>query len=124
MLQLNFIRENKELTLRGLKKKHFAGAENTVNELLRLDDERKSAQKKRDDLKAEANALSKKIGELMRTGARDEAESIKQTTAGFKEKDRELSDLHDSIEKKLQELLVTLPNLPHESVPEGKSAGD
>src|SRR4051812_12418025 len=116
MLQLNFIRENRELTLRGLKKKRFAEAEETLSELIRLDDERKSAQKKRDDLKAEANAQSKKIGELMRAGNKNEAEQLKQTTTGIKEKDKELSELFDSTEKKLHELLVTLPNLPQESV--------
>jgi seryl-tRNA synthetase len=124
MLQLNFIRENRELTLRGLKKKRFAEAEETLSELIRLDDERKSAQKKRDDLKAEANAQSKKIGELMRAGNKNEAEQLKQTTTGIKEKDKELSELFDSTEKKLHELLVTLPNLPQESVPEGKTAED
>ncbi|MFC3878952.1 serine--tRNA ligase [Algoriphagus namhaensis] len=124
MLLVNQIRENFDQYLAGLQKRNFAGAEEVLQKAIEWDDLRRSTQIQRDQLQAESNALSKEIGLLMREGKRDEANAIKEKTAGLKLETKALEDQYTEAEEKLKELLYTIPNIPHSSVPAGKSAED
>lgn len=124
MLQLNVIRDQKDDVLKRLAKKNFKDAESVVNAVLELDNSRKAAQKQADDCKAEANGLARQIGDLMKAGNKEEAEKLKARTAELKATEKELDEKQKSIEVELQKILVTLPNLPHDSVPFGKAAED
>jgi seryl-tRNA synthetase len=124
MLQITFIRDNKEDVIKRLKKKHFNNAEEVIGKVLDLDNQRRASQKEADDTKAEANAIAKQIGELMRSGKKDDAERLKQRTSELKVAERLLDDKQKNIEMEVQQLLVSVPNLPHESVPEGKTPDD
>ena len=92
--------------------------------MIQLDDQRKSFQTLRDQIQAESNAISKQIGMLMKEGKRDEAEKAKARTAEIKAQIKELDDENSRAEEDLKALLYTIPNIPHTSVPSGKSAED
>ena len=124
MLQLNYIRENTELVIRGLHKKHFKQAEETIADLLNIDQRRRFAQTELDQTLAQANTLAKEIGNLMKSGKKEEAEQSKAEATNLRAKSKTLEDNLKELEQQQQELLVTLPNLPHHSVPEGRSAED
>jgi seryl-tRNA synthetase len=124
MLQVPFIRENKEATLAGLRKKHFANAEAVVDQVLTLDQQRRDTQKELDEILAQSNAKAKEIGALMKSGQKEAAEAAKSETATLKNRSKELDDVLSQVEQQLQAVLVTIPNLPHSSVPEGRSADD
>ena len=124
MLLLPFIRDNKEATLAGLKKKRFANAETAVEQVLAFDQQRRDAQKELEDVLARSNAKAKEIGALMKAGQKAEAESAKAETAELKTRSKELEESLKTAEQQLQEVLVTLPNLPHSSVPEGRTPED
>ena len=124
MLQLAYIRENKEDVLTRLAIKNVKNAEITINTILQLDEKRKLAQQQADSIKAEANALAKQIGELMKGGKKEEAEVLKLKTVSLKASEKEIDEAHSAIEKEIQSILVTLPNTPHLSVPLGKMAED
>lgn len=121
MLQIQQIKENKEATIAGLKKKHFKNAEEAVEQIIALDDKRRETQNELDSTLAKSNALAKEIGGLMKAGKKDEAEAAKAETSSLKTRSKELDESLKSIESELYEVLVTLPNLPHSSVPEGKT---
>ncbi len=124
MLQIQFIVENKEKTLQGLKKKHFANAEEIIEKILKLDEERRSLIKQSNEIKNKINTLSKEIGELFKSGKKAEAEHKKQESVELKSNESQIDEQLKKTETELNTLLVLLPNLPHESVPEGKSAED
>ncbi len=124
MLQLTFIRENKEATLAGLRKKHVANAEAVIEQVLTLDGQRRDTQRNLDDTLAQANAKAKEIGALMKSGDKVAAEAAKEETATLKVRSKDLEETLRSIEGQLQNVLVTIPNLPHSSVPEGRTADD
>ncbi|MDR1544215.1 MAG: serine--tRNA ligase [Prevotellaceae bacterium] len=124
MLTLKNITENRELVIKGLQKKHFADAENAVNEIITLDLQRRSVQKELDENLAESNRLAKSIGALMQAGKKDAANAAKVQTAQFKEQSKILSEKLDEIEAVLREKLLQVPNLPNERVPEGRTAED
>ncbi|RAJ97927.1 seryl-tRNA synthetase [Larkinella arboricola] len=124
MLLLSFIRENKETTLAGLKKKRFANAEAVVEQVLALDQQRRDTQKELDDVLAQSNAKAREIGAFMKAGQKAEAEAAKAETAELKMRSKELEETLKTVEQQLQDVLVTLPNLPHSSVPEGRNAED
>jgi seryl-tRNA synthetase len=84
MLQLAYIRDNKEDVLKRLAIKNFKDAESIINSIIELDNNRKAAQRQADDTKAEANGLAKQIGELMKSGKKEEAEILKVKTAELK----------------------------------------
>lgn len=121
MLQLTFIRENKELTIKGLERKYFKNAAEVVDSVIEIDDNRRNTQKELDDALAQSNLLAKQIGGLMKEGKKEEAEKAKSQTAELKEKSKALEEKLKELEAGLQEVLVTMPNLPHESVPEGRT---
>ncbi len=121
MLQINYIRENKDDVLRRLDIKNFA-ATALVNKIIEIDIKRRDTQKQLDDSLAEANLISKQIGELYQKGKAEEANILKTKTATLKQNSKELGDTLTEIEKNLNSLLVQLPNLPHSSIPKGKTA--
>ncbi|SEI91844.1 seryl-tRNA synthetase [Dyadobacter sp. SG02] len=124
MLQTNFIRENRELTIAGLTKKHFKDADQAVDRIIELDGKRRQIQQDLDDVLAASNNKAKEIGALMKAGQKAEAEAAKADTAVLKERSKALEDEHKVFEETLLQELVKLPNLPHESVPEGRTADD
>ncbi len=121
MLQTSFIRENLDLTIAGLQKKYFANAESVVNEIISIDDNRKQVQVELDSTLAEANQLAKEIGALMKSGNKEQAEEAKNRTSVLKSLSKDLQEKYTSLEENLTNLLLTLPNLPHDSVPAGKT---
>ena len=120
MLQVNYIREHKEEVLEGLAVKNFKQPE-LVEEILKLDEQRRQTQTQVDSLLAEANAAAKQIGEFMRQGKKDEAEALKVQSTANKDAQKNLSDQLEAIEQALLNQLLVLPNLPHSSVPLGKT---
>lgn len=118
MLQVSYIRENREEVLNRLSVKNFKHPE-LVDQIIKLDDDRRQTQTLLDSVSAEANSAARKIGELMRQGLKDAAENIKPQTTAFKEQARTLGEKLSAIEILLQNELVLLPNLPHISVPKG-----
>lgn len=123
MLTLKLLQENKTEVIERLRIKNF-DATALVDRIIELDNKRKATQTESDNLQAEMNRLSKSIGQLMKNKELAEAEAAKARTAGLKDEIKELTTTLDSIEKELQQLLVQLPNLPHQSVPAGKGAED
>jgi len=123
MLQLNYIRENRDTVIERLAVKHFKEI-GLVDEIISLDEERRKIQSESDALSAEANAAAKQIGDLMRQGKKEEAETVKSKSSGYKEQVKQLLDQLGVIEGELNEKIVQLPNLPHQSVPAGVSADD
>jgi seryl-tRNA synthetase len=122
MLQISAIRENPEKIIQGLQKKHFANAENIIKQVLEIDAQRRQAQKEQDDTLAESNRLSKQIGILMKEGKKEEAEHTKIQAKNLADEAKKLVEKASELENKLHELLVTIPNVPSEQVPEGKTA--
>lgn len=123
MLQVSYIRDNREQVLERLAVKNFKQPE-LVNEVIELDDKRRSTQTTLDNTSAEANAAAKQIGELMRTGKKDEADTLKVKTGVWKEEIKKLNEQLGSVEEELYQKLVLLPNLPHSSVPKGVTPED
>lgn len=123
MLPIQLFRQNKELVIAGLQKKNFNEIE-LVDKVIELDEQRRHIQAENDSLLAAINAASKNIGQMMAKGQKEEAEKIKAEVAQHKEKTKELGSKLDALETELHDTLVRLPNLPHESVPAGKSADD
>lgn len=124
MLHVNVIRENKVKIIEGLKKRGVKDVEELLQAILDLDQQRKDAQKKLDDLKARSNTDSKKIGELMKVGKADEATALRASVAADKDTIKSLESDLSSFEEKLVKGLYGIPNVPHEKVPAGKSAED
>jgi seryl-tRNA synthetase len=123
MLQVSYIRDNREHVLERLAVKNFKQPE-LVDEVIKLDNDRRQTQNRLDNVSAEANSAAKQIGELMRTGKKDEAETIKAKTGAWKEEIKILGDALTNTENELNQKLVLLPNLPHVSVPKGVTPED
>lgn len=123
MLTLKTISENPELVIKKLAKKHFDGKD-IVERVLELDKTRKKVQTSLDSNLAEQNSLSKQVGALMKEGKKAEAEMAKARVAEIKESSKAQEDILRQTESDLQELLVLMPNLPSDEVPEGKTAED
>ena len=124
MLTIKLITENTDAVIRGLEKKHFKGAQETIAKVLELNDKRRSTQNELDKNLAEINATSKSIGQLMKAGQKEEAEVAKKRVAEIKETSKTLQAEMDQAAADLQALLYTIPNIPYEEVPEGASAED
>ncbi|RFZ95559.1 serine--tRNA ligase [Mucilaginibacter conchicola] len=123
MLQVSYIRDNRDKVLERLAVKNFKQPE-LVDEIIALDEKRRQTQNQSDNVSQQANAAAKQIGELMRNGKKDEAEAIKANTGKWKEEIKQLAEQLTALETELQDKLVVLPNLPHTSVPKGVSADD
>ncbi|TGE22888.1 serine--tRNA ligase [Hymenobacter metallicola] len=124
MLQVSVLRDNTELVLAGLAKRHYKTAEADVSAILNLDQRRKQLQTEHDQAQAEANDLARQIGGLMKSGDKAGAETLKARTAELKQLTKTHSDELVQVEEALQQTLYKLPNVPHSSVPEGRSADD
>ena len=123
MLQLQFIRDNKELVINRLKIKNF-DASGLVEEIINLDNDRRSTQKKLDDNLAKSNQLAKEIGKLFKEGQREQAETVRIESTELKAITKDLEQALNKIKTDLNEKLIELPNIPHESVKAGKSDAD
>ncbi|MCA0958362.1 serine--tRNA ligase [Muricauda ruestringensis] len=123
MLQIQNIRENKESIITALKKRNI-DAEPMLSKVLELDEKRRSIQTELDATLAESNKLSKEIGMLFKTGKAQEANVLKEKTAGLKEASKKLGDDLNTAAEELQQQLYLIPNVPHESVPAGNSDED
>ncbi|MDD2549514.1 MAG: serine--tRNA ligase [Bacteroidales bacterium] len=123
MLTLKQINENKEDVIARLSIKNFEGKD-LIEEVIHLDTQRKTIQRKLDSLLAEQKALSKEIGNLFKQGKTDEANEAKQKVSDLKEDSKELATEMDNTEKSISSILLKIPNLPHASVPKGKTADD
>ncbi len=120
MLQVNFLRQNKELAKKKLAVKHFANL-NLVDEVIAIDDQRKQLQASFDDMQSKVNAASKEIGGHMAKGEKDKAASLKNEVAEWKKQLEPLKEQMAAVEANLQQVIVQFPNLPHDRVPLGKT---
>ena len=123
MLQVNFLRENKERVTAGLNKRNFKQID-LVDEAISTDDERKKLQFELDQNLTEMNKISKEIGILMKEGKKEEAENAKSKTAAYKENSQNLQQKLKEAETRLAEILYLIPNIPYEKVVAGTSADD
>ncbi|RSK51423.1 serine--tRNA ligase [Hymenobacter rigui] len=124
MLQVSVLKEHTAAVLAGLAKRNYATAEADVQSILQLDQRRKELQTSHDQAQAEANELARQIGGLMKAGNKAEAETLKARTAELKQHTKAHAEELAEVEKELQQTLYKLPNVPHSSVPAGRSADD
>jgi seryl-tRNA synthetase len=120
MLQIAFIRENQEKVIQALAKRNM-DAKSVVEDVVKLDEQRRAAQVELDGILAESNKLSKDIGEMMKNGEKSKAAILKEKTVLNKEKSKKLAERADALATELTEKLYTLPNLPADIVPVGKT---
>jgi seryl-tRNA synthetase len=120
MLQIAFIRENKEEVITKLAKKNF-DATSIVTEIIALDEKKRATQATLETIKAESNKLSKDIGDLMKSGEKAKAEILKEKSVQLRESDKEYTEQLNTFTAQLQTELYKLPNLPAAIVPEGKT---
>lgn len=123
MLQLNTIREEKDRVLAGLKKRNFKEL-GLIDEIIALDEKRRSTQLALDESLAKSNTLSKEIGSLFKSGETEKANALKAETATLKDTIKTLTDTLNSTIESLNELLYRMPNIPNDLVPEGTSEAD
>jgi seryl-tRNA synthetase len=126
MLQLQFFREQRTRVETGLRKRNWSDEDiaQTINNIIALDDTRRSTQTELDNTLSEANQLSKKIGILMKSGEHTEGSQLKAVVADLKEKSKALETKSAETIAALDDILLSLPNIPSESVPFGKTADD
>jgi seryl-tRNA synthetase len=120
MLQIGFIRENQEKVIKALAKRNL-DVKALVEEVVQLDEKRRATQVELDNVLSEANKLAASIGELMKSGEKSKASILKEKTVLLKEKSKELSEKAELLANELTHKLYTLPNLPADIVPEGKT---
>ena len=123
MLQINFIRENKEEVINKLAVKNFNNTE-LIDQIIDLDDKRKETQKTLDDILAESNRMAKEIGKFFKTGQTEKANEYKVKTAGLKKESKNLTKSLEEVKNEIRTLITEIPNIPHESVPSGNSEHD
>src|ERR671938_1400464 len=118
MLDLNYVRENIDKVREALNARRADAT--ALDDFTRADEERRRVIAESDRLNAERNASSREIGALMKEGRKEEAEARRKEVGELKERMAELDAARDDAERRMQELLATVPNVPHESVPVGK----
>lgn len=123
MLQIALIRENKDKVIKALAKRNM-DATDAVNEIVQIDEQRRTVQSELEAIQAESNRISKEIGELMKAGEKEKAAALRDKTTAMKEQVKELNEKSDALAAELTQKMYTLPNLPADIVPEGKSADD
>ncbi len=123
MLTINLLREKKDFVIQRLRIKNFDAAE-IIEKILSIDSNRREIQSKANQMEADMNRISKEIGSLMKAGKKEEAEAAKSKTYTLKEEIKTLLERLGPIEEEMKKELVSLPNLPHESVPAGHGADD
>ena len=124
MLTIKQITDDKEGVISGLEKKHFADARVAIDAVLVQNDKRKETQVKLDALLQAINAKSKEIGLLMREGKREEAEAAKAEVSAKKEESKKLESEMNAAAEEMKKILLTIPNVPYDEVPQGKDAAD
>ena len=124
MLTLKLISEETERVIKGLEKKHFDNAKETIGKVLEYDRMRREYQQKLDNNKQQQNLLSKQIGGLMKEGKKNEANEIKNKVAELKAADKDLQTNMEKAQADMTDLLLTIPNIANADVPEGKDAND
>lgn len=124
MLTLKLISEETERVIKGLEKKHFDNARNAVEKVLEYDKLRRLTQQKLDANKQQQNQLSRQIGSLMKEGKKDEANEIKNQVTELKSVDKSLQETMEKAQQDMTDVLLTIPNIPNEDVPEGKDVAD
>lgn len=123
MLNLKFIQENKEIVIERLAVKNFDARE-LIEKIIALDGERKKIQQLSESKQAQMNNIARKIGALMKNGKKEEAEKARLETTELKEEIAALVPQLNALTNELTEILLRLPNMPHISVPQGKSEAD
>lgn len=123
MLNLKFIQENKETVIERLAVKNFDARE-AVEKIISLDEQRRTLQQEAEAKQAQMNSIAKQIGALMQSGKKEEAEKARQETTELKNSITELNNRRTEVGNELTAILLRLPNLPHTSVPQGKSEAD
>ncbi len=121
MLEVNKVRDEFENILKALKKRGISGIENKLQDLIKLDDQRKSLKSEIDKINNESNTISKDIGIAFKSGKDDNVESLKLKSQELKEKSKIINDNLKETENKLRVSLYSIPNTPDRRVPEGKS---
>lgn len=124
MLEIQKIRQTPQPVVDGLKKKHFQTAQTQVEQVLELDEQRRSFLTQLEEQRRDMNQLAKSIGQLMKSGQREEAEAAKTRTGELKAGIKRLEQQVQQVEGQIHTLMLQLPNLPHASVPDGKGAED
>ena len=124
MLTLKLISEETDGVIKGLEKKHFKGAREAIEKVLEYDKLRREAQQKLDANKQQQNQLSKQIGSLMKEGKKDEAMAIKDQVADLKAADKALQEIYDKANEDMTHVLLDIPNIPNDKVPEGVDASN
>jgi seryl-tRNA synthetase len=124
MLQVQFIREHKEVVLKGLAKRNFSDAEAIIEQVLKTDESRRATQVSLDNILAESNKISKEIGAFFKSGEVQKAHLLKEKTGQLKEQSKGLSEQLNKDVTTLQTLLFQIPNIPHASVKAGNSEAD
>lgn len=124
MLTIKQITENTDAVIRGLEKKHFKNAKETIDQVIAFNDKRRSTQSVLDNNLSEVNSISKSIGQLIKEGKKEEAETAKSRVAELKETNKTLQAEMDQAAEDMQNLLYTIPNIPYDEVPEGVGAED
>ena len=123
MLTLQQIKENPQRVVERLAVKGFDGAE-AINSIITLDDNRRALQLSNDTKAAELNKMAARIGGLMKEGKKEEAEQVKAEVAALKSEQKEIAEKLAAAEEEIRNILLTIPNLPCDAVPEGKTAED
>ena len=123
MLQINYIRENREEAIKKLAKKGF-DAKAIFEDIVAKDDLRKETQNQLDKILAQSNQIAKEIGAYFKNGEKEKAEEAKVKTVTLKQQSKTLSEKLSQVNDDLQELLIHIPNVPHNSVPNGKISQD
>ncbi len=123
MLQINFVRENNQKIIDRLKARNF-DASGIVEKIIDVDVKRREAQKNLDNNLAKSNALARQIGELFKSGKKDEAEKVKEQTTQLKQENKELQKELEKYKEEQETLLIQLPNIPHEAVKPGNTEDD
>jgi len=125
MLDLNYVRENIDKVNEALEKRHASDEAFTqLKSFAEADKDRRNAIGESDQLNAERNTLSRQVGELMKQKATDEAAKLRTKVGELKERISRADELRETSEERMKEILLTLPNIPHESVPVGKDEAD
>ena len=122
MLTIKQITENTDAVIRSLEKKHFKNAKEAIEQVIAFNDKRRNTQNVLDKNLSEVNSLSKSIGQFMKEGKKEEAEAARNRVAELKEANKTLQAEMDGATADMQNVLYTIPNLPYDEVPEGKTA--
>ncbi|MCO6461867.1 MAG: serine--tRNA ligase [Saprospiraceae bacterium] len=125
MLRVELFRNEKDRVIEGLKKRNWSDQDiSIIDRIVSMDDERKEVQTALDSELAEQNQLARQIGDLMKSGNKEEAQILKERVASLKDSTRALEEKLRNIRQSLEDMLITLPNIPHKEVPHGATADD